>query len=94
LDAVARFDATALVGGRGAVTSDAPAAIAQSRHFLDELRRTVRTAHAAGGTAADAFAAAHAALADDFGAWPIFEHCLPFNVQRHWDELDGPVVAA
>jgi glyoxylase-like metal-dependent hydrolase (beta-lactamase superfamily II) len=89
LDAVGRFDATALVGGRGAVTEDAPAAIAQSRHFLDELRRTVHSAHAAAGTVADAFAAAHAALVADFGTWPIFEHCLPFNVQRYWDELDG-----
>jgi glyoxylase-like metal-dependent hydrolase (beta-lactamase superfamily II) len=89
LDAVGRFDAAALIGGRGAVTEDAPAAIAQSRHFLDELRRTVRSAHAAGGTLADAFGAAHTALVDDFGSWPIFEHCLPFNVQRYWDELDG-----
>jgi glyoxylase-like metal-dependent hydrolase (beta-lactamase superfamily II) len=89
LDAVGRFDAAAVVGGRGAVTEDAPAAIAQSRHFLDELRRTVGSAHAAGGTLADAFAAAHGALVADFGTWPIFEHCLPFNVQRHWDELDG-----
>ena len=21
--------------------------------------------------------------------WPIFEHCLPFDVQRLWDEFDG-----
>ena len=21
--------------------------------------------------------------------WPIFEHCLPFDVARLWDELDG-----
>jgi hypothetical protein len=21
--------------------------------------------------------------------WPIFEHCLPFDVQRLWDEMDG-----
>jgi len=89
LDSVASFDTAALVGGRGAVTEDAPAAIAQSRHFLDELRRTVGSAHAAGGTPADAFAAAHAALVAEFGSWPIFEHCLPFNVQRYWDELDG-----
>ena len=25
----------------------------------------------------------------EFGAWPIFEHCLPFDVQRLWDEFDG-----
>ncbi|WP_291413448.1 MBL fold metallo-hydrolase [Actinophytocola sp.] len=92
LDNVAAFGATALVGGRGAVArgeEEVAAAIAQSRHFLDELRRTVGSVHAARGSLAEAFAAAHAALASRFGGWPIFEHCLPFNVQRHWDELDG-----
>jgi hypothetical protein len=39
--------------------------------------------------AAEAFEARHAALAPTFGKWPIFEHCMPFNVQRLWDELDG-----
>lgn len=88
LDTVGRFGARAVVGGRGAVSEDPAAAVAQSRHFLDELRRTVGAAHD-GGTVKDAFAAAHAALAPEFGGWPIFEHCLPFNVQRYWDELDG-----
>jgi glyoxylase-like metal-dependent hydrolase (beta-lactamase superfamily II) len=92
LDNLATFNAAALVGGRGAVAqgeSAVRAAIAQSRHFLDELRRTVREAHENQRSLADAFAAAHAALAPEFGGWPIFEHCLPFNVQRYWDELDG-----
>ncbi len=92
LDAVAMFDAEQLVGGRGAVAVGrdvVTAAIAQSRHFLDELRRTVGGVHAQGGALPDAFAAAHKALAPEFGGWPIFEHCLPFNVQRYWDELDG-----
>jgi glyoxylase-like metal-dependent hydrolase (beta-lactamase superfamily II) len=92
LDNVAAFGASALVGGRGDVVrgEDAVrAAIAQSRHFLDELRRTVAAAHAAKSTLSAAFAAAHEALAPEFGGWPIFEHCLPFNVQRYWDELDG-----
>ncbi|MGH3878199.1 MAG: MBL fold metallo-hydrolase [Actinophytocola sp.] len=92
LDNVAALNAEALVGGRGAVAQGAgavEAAIAQSRHFLDELRRTVGDVHGKKGTLAEAFQAAHAALVDDFGGWPIFEHCLPFNVQRYWDELDG-----
>jgi glyoxylase-like metal-dependent hydrolase (beta-lactamase superfamily II) len=92
LDNVATFHAESLVGGRGAVAVGADAvtaAIAQSRHFLDELRRTVGAAHAAGGTVKDAFESAHAALAPSYGRWPIFEHCMPFNVQRCWDELDG-----
>jgi glyoxylase-like metal-dependent hydrolase (beta-lactamase superfamily II) len=92
LDNVGGFDATALVGGRGAVAQGEDAvraAIAQSRHFLDELRRTVKGVHQRNGTLAEAFHDAHAALDDEFGGWPIFEHCLPFNVQRYWDELDG-----
>ncbi|MEJ2857669.1 MULTISPECIES: MBL fold metallo-hydrolase [unclassified Saccharothrix] len=92
LDAVAALGAEQLVGGRGAVARDrgeVDAAIAQSRHFLDELRRTVGTVHRSGGTVKDAFRAAHEALEPRYGRWPIFEHCLPFNVQRYWDECDG-----
>ncbi|MEU5691260.1 MBL fold metallo-hydrolase [Actinosynnema sp. NPDC020468] len=92
LDNVAALGAEVLVGGRGAVArgrDEVDAAVAQSRHFLDELRRTVGTVHRSGGTLARAFAAAHAALEPRYGRWPIFEHCLPFDVQRYWDELDG-----
>jgi glyoxylase-like metal-dependent hydrolase (beta-lactamase superfamily II) len=92
LDKVREFPAEALIGGRGpvAVGRDAvAAAIAQSRHFLDELRRTVGEVHAVGGALKDAFESAHATLEPEYGRWPIFEHCLPFNVARYWDELDG-----
>ncbi|GGK40042.1 MBL fold metallo-hydrolase [Pilimelia terevasa] len=92
LDAVAALGAHTLVGGRGAVTRgpDAvAAAIGQTRDFLRVLREQVGAVHGRGGTLAAAFAAAHAALAPAYGTWPIFEHCLPFNVQRLWDELDG-----
>jgi glyoxylase-like metal-dependent hydrolase (beta-lactamase superfamily II) len=92
LDNVAALGAEVLVGGRGAVArnrAEVDAAIAQSRHFLDELRRTVFTVHARRGKLQEAFQAAHDALAPRFGGWPIFEHCLPFNVQRFWDECDG-----
>ena len=41
------------------------------------------------GTLKEAFVATHDSLAPQFGGWPIFEHCLPFNVQRLWDELSG-----
>jgi glyoxylase-like metal-dependent hydrolase (beta-lactamase superfamily II) len=91
LDTVAALGATTLVGGRGPVITgpDVPAAITQTRHFLTELQRTVTPIHRAGGTPRAAFQAARAALVDRYGTWPIFEHCLPFNVQRLWDELSG-----
>jgi glyoxylase-like metal-dependent hydrolase (beta-lactamase superfamily II) len=92
LDRVAAFGAETLVGGRGAVARGpvaVEAAITQTRGFLDVLQREVTAVHDAGGTLREAFAAAHAALADDYGHWPIFEHCMPFDVSRLWDELDG-----
>lgn len=92
LDAVASFRAEALVGGRGAVARgrDAvDAAVAQTRHFLEVLMGQVTQAHRGGGTLKDAFDAAHAALVDEYGRWPIFEHSLPFDVSRFWDELNG-----
>jgi glyoxylase-like metal-dependent hydrolase (beta-lactamase superfamily II) len=92
LDAVAALGAEALVGGRGAVAHgrDAvEAAVDQTRGFLTRMLREVGAVHAAGGSLKDAFERTHAALEPQFGAWPIFEHCLPFNVQRLWDEYDG-----
>ncbi len=92
LGRVAGFGAQTLVGGRGAVArgaAEVDAAIAQTRHFLDVMLAEVGAVQAAGGTLKDAFERCHTALVDRYGAWPIFEHCLPFDVSRLWDELAG-----
>ncbi|MEU0570204.1 MBL fold metallo-hydrolase [Nonomuraea sp. NPDC005983] len=92
LDRVASFGAQTLVGGRGAVArggEGVAAAIAQTRDFLDVMLREVGKAHESGGTLKEAFDSTHAVLEPRYGSWPIFEHCLPFNVSRLWDELDG-----
>ena len=92
LDRVKAIGAEALVGGRGDVARgrDAvDAAIEQTREFLLVMREQVGRVHAGGGSLKEAFEATHQALAPKFGRWPIFEHCLPFDVQRLWDELDG-----
>ncbi|WP_166351279.1 MBL fold metallo-hydrolase [Phytoactinopolyspora limicola] len=92
LDRVAALDAETLVGGRGAVVRgrDAvAAAVGQTRHFLQVLLAEVGAVQARGGTLREAFVACHAALVDRYGGWPIFEHCLPFDVSRVWDELAG-----
>jgi glyoxylase-like metal-dependent hydrolase (beta-lactamase superfamily II) len=94
LDEIARLGAEHLVGGRGAIAhgrAQVRAAIDQTRAFLDTMIRTVGAAHRSGRTIKDAFGATHAALAPQYGQWPIFEHCLPFDVQRLWDEYDGVV---
>jgi glyoxylase-like metal-dependent hydrolase (beta-lactamase superfamily II) len=92
LDRLATIGAETLIGGRGGVSrgSDAvAAAIGQTRHFLRVMLDEVGAVHAAGGTLKEAFERSHAALVDRYGRWPIFEHCLPFDVSRLWDELSG-----
>ncbi|MEU8801295.1 MBL fold metallo-hydrolase [Spirillospora sp. NPDC048819] len=92
LDAVAALGAEVLVGGRGAVavgTEAVTAAISQTRHFLDVMISEVGTVQQRGGTLKEAFQAVHAELEPRYGRWPIFEHCLPFDVSRLWDELAG-----
>jgi glyoxylase-like metal-dependent hydrolase (beta-lactamase superfamily II) len=92
LDAIAALGAEALIGGRGAVARgrDAvDAAVAQTRDFLTVMIREVGAVRERGGTLKEAFEVTHAKLEPRFGGWPIFEHCLPFDVSRLWDELSG-----
>jgi glyoxylase-like metal-dependent hydrolase (beta-lactamase superfamily II) len=92
LDRVETLGAATLVGGRGAVARgrDAvDAAIAQTRRFLEVMLTEVSAVKGRSGTLKEAFERAHAALVDQYGGWPIFEHCMPFNVARLWDELAG-----
>ena len=49
----------------------------------------VGAVHERGGTLDGGVRRRHAALAERYGRWPIFEHCMPFNVSRLWDELSG-----
>jgi glyoxylase-like metal-dependent hydrolase (beta-lactamase superfamily II) len=91
LDAVAALGAEQLVGGRGPVVRGAAVAQAvdDTRAFLSAVLDGTREVKEAGGTPRDAYRATHAALAPRYGSYPIFEHTMPFNVQRCWDELDG-----
>jgi glyoxylase-like metal-dependent hydrolase (beta-lactamase superfamily II) len=92
LDKVKAYEAEVLVGGRGAVArgrDEVDAAIEQTRGFLQGMIDKVGEVHRRGGTLKEAFLATHEHLAPKFGMWPIFEHCLPFDVQRLWDEMDG-----
>lgn len=91
LDRVKALNAETLVGGRGRVVREGEVdmAIEQTRGFLQVLTDSVRSVQSGGGTIKEAFEAAHHALAPKYGGWPIFEHTLPFDVQRMWDELAG-----
>lgn len=91
LDRVRALDAEVLVGGRGRVVRGAEVgqAIEQTRGFLQVLKDAVHAVQRREGTLKEAFESAHTALAPQYGGWPIFEHTLPFDVQRMWDELIG-----
>ncbi|WBX85378.1 MBL fold metallo-hydrolase [Sphingosinicella microcystinivorans] len=92
LDKVKAYRAENLIGGRGAVAKGVAAtdaAVEQTREFLKTMIDKVGAVHRAGGTLKQAFEATHEALFPKFGRWPIFEHCLPFDVQRLWDEFEG-----
>ena len=91
LDAVAALGARQLVGGRGPVVRDAAveAAIGDTRAFVRTTLETTRAVKEARGSLKEAFEAVHAQLAPRYAGFPIFEHTMPFNIQRTWDELDG-----
>lgn len=98
LDAVKALRPRVLVPGRGAVLQDEAAcaeAIDLTKDFLFTLLGVVRAGIDAGDTLKGCFARAEAAMTPRFGQWPVFQHVLPFDVSRAYDELTGtehPVV--
>lgn len=92
LDAIAAFNPKALAPGRGgALIGEAKVreALALTRDFLAGTFEPVAKAALRGGTLKDAMSAARAACDERFGAYAIYEHCLPFNVARAYDEALG-----
>ena len=91
LEEVRRLDAKIIVPGRGAVVQgeEVNQAIDETQTYLASLRNTVRAAVLREASLAQAYKDAEAALTPRFGTWAIFKHCLPFNVQRMYDELSG-----
>jgi glyoxylase-like metal-dependent hydrolase (beta-lactamase superfamily II) len=88
---VAAMDADALVGGRGPAVRGAAVAeaIEQTRDFLATVYRIAAEVVRREGGVKEAFDLAYKALEPRYGGWPIFEHCMPFNVQRAFDECSG-----
>ena len=64
-------------------------AIDDTRAFLRTTLDGTRAIKEAGGTLKESFETVHAQLAPRYAGFPIFDHTMPFNVQRAWDELDG-----
>jgi glyoxylase-like metal-dependent hydrolase (beta-lactamase superfamily II) len=82
----------ALMPGRGdaLVGRKAVEAAFQGTHdFLTVLYGTVRRAVQRGDDLTAAYAAVRKRMDGPFGNYAIYEHCLPFNVSRAYDEASG-----
>jgi glyoxylase-like metal-dependent hydrolase (beta-lactamase superfamily II) len=98
LDRLAQMKAQALVPGRGAALAT-PQKVAEgidmTRDFLSTLYGSAKDSVAKGLSLKQAFDAARKAMDPKFASFAIYEHCLPFNVSRAYDEAKGiahPVV--
>lgn len=84
--------AEVLLPGRGAPLVGADEigdGISSTQAFLEDLYRIVSEAAGAEETLKAAYDKAVAALQPRYGKWPLFDHCLPFNVSRAYDESKG-----
>lgn len=96
LDAIAGFAPEAIAPGRGDALigpEKVAEALALTRDFVTTTYRSVAKVALGGGSLKEAMAACRAACDGKFGAYAIYEHCLPFNVSRAFDEaldIDTP----
>jgi glyoxylase-like metal-dependent hydrolase (beta-lactamase superfamily II) len=89
LDAIAALQPAKLVPGRGASLQTPEAVRAGldgTRAFITEMFAAVKRGAAAGKDLRAVYRETYAALKPKFGAWVIFDHCLPFDVSRAYDE--------
>jgi glyoxylase-like metal-dependent hydrolase (beta-lactamase superfamily II) len=89
LDALAAFNPEKLVPGRGASLKnprEVAAGIAGTRAFVSELYEQVKLGASAGKSLNEIYKLTYCALKPKFGDWVIFDHCMPFDVTRAFDE--------
>jgi glyoxylase-like metal-dependent hydrolase (beta-lactamase superfamily II) len=84
--------AQALLPGRGRAArgeAEVREAIAGTAAFTGELFDLVKKGVARGASLGEIYREAMAAFQPRYGHWVIFEHCMPFNVARAYDEAKG-----
>ena len=89
LDRIAALEPRALVPGRGAAltTPDAVArGLAGTRDFIADMWASVKTGVAAGHDLNAVYKQTFSKLQPKYGHWVIFNHCMPFDVTRCYDE--------
>jgi glyoxylase-like metal-dependent hydrolase (beta-lactamase superfamily II) len=98
LNAIRAFNPKSVAPGRGDAlkgTQTVQEALAMTRDFVSTLYGVAESTVAKGRTLKETFAAIRDAMDPKFGSFAIYEHCLPFNVSRAFDEasgIDDPVI--
>jgi glyoxylase-like metal-dependent hydrolase (beta-lactamase superfamily II) len=89
LDNIAALQPVALVPGRGAALTtpeQVAAGLAGTRAFISDVWTSVKQGVDAGLDLNAVYKATYAALKPKYGHWVIFDHCMPFDVTRCYDE--------
>ena len=92
MDRLAELSAKALVPGRGAALKtpkDVADGIALTEDFLTTLYASVSDSVGKSRSLKEAFDDARRVMDPKFSNFAIYEHCMPFNVARAYDEAKG-----
>ena len=88
-DNVAALQPEKLVPGRGAALTtpeQVQAGLSGTRDFIRDLYESVQAGAAAGKDLRAVYEETFAKLSPKYGHWVIFNHCMPFDVTRAYDE--------
>jgi glyoxylase-like metal-dependent hydrolase (beta-lactamase superfamily II) len=92
LEQVAKFRADAIIPGRGDALKEKDKikeALSLTRDFVQSTFDSVSKIAHAGGDLKEAMLACREYCDSKFSHYAIYEHCLPFNVSRAFDEAKG-----
>lgn len=92
LDRLEALSPTKVAPGRGAalVTPEqVKAGIEGTRAFIQAMFASVQQSRQDNLSLEDAYSKARTALDPHYQDWVIYEHCLPFNIKRAYDEAGG-----
>ena len=92
LDKLAQLEPLQLVPGRGDALRGAEqvrAGLDGTRAFVSELFAEVQKSGSSQTPLREVYASVYAKLKSKYGDWVIFDHCMPFDVSRAYDEASA-----
>ena len=92
LDALSGFNAEKMVPGRGPAPEErrgSPQGLAGTRAFLTDLYGAVNRGVAEGKDLKTIYREVYDFMKPRYSDWVIFDHCMPFDVSRAYDEAQG-----